>query len=299
MNTVNELSILIPAFNYGCAELVSDLHRQALASGIRFEIIVAEDGTTDEKALVQNAALAQFPQCRYLPRQHNAGRAVIRNWLAQQSRHEWLLFLDCDVRLPDERFLERYLTADDTGNAEVVDGGIAIPDMPTLRKCNLRYLYEKASEPQHNSEARQRNPYRSFRTTNFMVRREVMLTTPFDERFLHYGYEDVLFGKQLKNNRKHILHIDNPVVITDLEGNEAFVAKTEEAMRTLHHFQQELRGYSALLTAVENLRHRGLLPLLRLWHKTAGRAVRRNLTGKHPWLRLFNIYKLGYYLNIK
>lgn len=299
MHTISEISILIPVFNYGCEKLVLDLLRQAQTSDITYEIIVAEDGSTDEKALLQNSSIGHLPHCRYLLRKQNIGRAAIRNLLAQESKYGWLLFMDCDMLLGDDRFLQRYLTADETNKADVIDGGIKVADNPQLRKTNLRYQYEKASEPRHNLTARQRNPYRSFRTTNFMVRREIMLDTPFDERFLHYGYEDVLFGKQLKSLHRSILHIENPVILTDLESNEVFVAKTEEAMHTLHDFQQELRGYSSLLTAVGNLQHRGLLPLLRLWHRMTGKLVRRNLTGRRPCLRLFNLYKTGYYLTLK
>jgi hypothetical protein len=115
---------------------------------------------------------------------------------------------------------------------------------------------------------------------------------------VHYGYEDVLFGKELKRCRVGISHIDNPTVLTDLESNAVFVAKTEESLRTLHTFRSELRGYSRLLTFVEGIHIGAIRYGLRLWHALFGSLERRNLCGSRPCLRVFKLYKLGYYLSL-
>jgi hypothetical protein len=47
-----------------------------------------------------------------------------------------------------------------------------------------------------------------------------MLNIPFDERIRNYGYEDVLLGKRLKENKIDILHIDNPLILDNYESNE-------------------------------------------------------------------------------
>jgi hypothetical protein len=41
-----------------------------------------------------------------------------------------------------------------------------------------------------------------------------------------------------------------------------------------------------------------ILSLIRCWHKLFGKWERKNLCGSHPSLRLFKLYKLGYYLKI-
>jgi len=293
-----ELSILIPVFNYDCTALVDGLSRQSAAlqaEGVRVEIIVAEDGSTNEAALHANAALTANPLCRYLPRRENVGRAAIRNYLAQQANMEWLLFLDCDMQLPDDRFLLNYLNSE---GDEVIDGGFAVCPCPEQMGRNLRYSYEWSEMSHHGVAQRQANPYRSFRTTNFMIRRDIILAHPFDERFRHYGYEDVLFGKELHRHGIAISHIDNAMMLSDLETNDVFVSKTEEALRTLRRFRDDLRGYSQLLTVVDGIHIAPVRWLIRLWHRLFGWLERRNLCGRHPSLRIFKLYKLGYYLTL-
>lgn len=124
-----------------------------------------------------------------------------------------------------------------------------------------------------------------------------MLAHPFDERFRFYGYEDVLLGKELYLCGAQIKHIDNPVLFKDYEPNGSFVAKTEEAMHTLHRFKIELQGYSRLLTLENKLRN--IAPAIRLWHMLFGKAERRILTGSSPNMTIFNLYRLGYYMSIK
>ena len=297
--THQELSILIPTYNYACVEFVNSLASQAaeLAKrGLAYEIIVADDGSTRPDTQEANSSIARLAGCRYVVRSKNVGRAAVRNFLARQARYQWLLFLDCDMEVADERFLERYLCAE---LADVVDGGIAIASNPAQQGRNLRYTYEQAEAPNHTAERRALRPYKSFRTTNFLVSRATVLAHPFDERFLHYGYEDVLFGKRLKEAGVRIVHTDNPTLLVDLEPNDVFLAKTEEALRTLHTFRRELRGYSTLLTFVEGIHLRPVVWAIQLWHRLFGSLERRRLCGQHPSLRLFKLYKLGYYLTIR
>ena len=169
-----------------------------------------------------------------------------------------------------------------------MDGGVVIGD---IIPGNLRSLYEKAAEHEHTLEKRQQSPYQDFHTANFMIERELMLQHPFDERFRYYGYEDVLFGKAMQQAGIPITHIDNPLSFEVFEDNEAFVRKTEEGLRTLYTFREELKGYSRLL---DTMSHLPQAPLC-LWHKLFGRLERQNLIGPHPSLLLFKLYKLGYY----
>ena len=40
-----------------------------------------------------------------------------------------------------------------------------------------------------------------------------MMEHSFDENFVQYGYEDVLFGKSLAMDHVAITHIDNPITL--------------------------------------------------------------------------------------
>ena len=289
-----ELSILIPTYNGDCRRLVEELSRQAVdVGGLRYEIIVADDGSTDRRFVEWCKEVERLPETHFIDHGKNVGRAAIRNFLASQARYNWLLFLDCDMTIVSPHFLQNYLETDET--APVTYGGYVVGQGE--RTC-LRYIYERQCEPQHRAEERRKRPFLHFHTCNFLVRRDVMLEHPFDERFRHYGYEDVLFGKQLQRAGISVTHLDNPVGFCTFEDNPHFVSKTEEGLRTLHQFNQELRGYSQMITFTDGIHLGSVRKAICLLHRLISPFARRNLCGKRPNLRLFRIYKLGYYLTL-
>ena len=293
---MQSLSVLIPAYNCCCLPLVEQLHRQLEQAAIPYEIIVGDDGSTDTTTIQSNQPINTLSHCRYIVRTENTGRAVIRNFLAQTAQYEFLLLIDSDMSVVSESFIQNYLAAE---CQTVVDGGIIVCGDPDDLKGNLRYLYEKAEEPHHTVSERQRSPHQHIHTANLLIRRHLMLQYPFDERFRHYGYEDVLLGKTLHQHHVPILHIDNPLGMCTFETNAAFVAKTEEGLRTLYTFRKELRGYSRLLTFVSGIHLAIVKNIIRFWHQVFNKAERRNLCGSRPSLWVFKLYRLGYFLCLK
>ena len=290
---MKDISILIPTYNHTCVELVQSLQQQANQLPISYEIIVADDGSTLPHTIKANRAINNYTNSRYIERPENAGRAAIRNYLAYQASKPWVLFIDSDmvVRRPD--FLRRYV---ETPNEQAVwDGGISVGGDANLLKNNLRYHYERAAEHEHTAERRQQEPYRDFHTANFMAPKQLMTEYPFDLRFRHYGYEDVLFGMQLEKHHIPIYHIDNPLSFEVFEENEQFLNKTEEGLRTLYTFRHELKDGSRLLQRMEHLGW--MMPLLRLFHQTTKKLERRILL-RHPSLFLFSLYRLGYFATL-
>ncbi len=293
---MQSLSVLIPAYNCNCLSLVEQLHSQLEQADIPYEIIVGDDGSTDPSAIQANRPINALSHCRYIVRTENTGRASIRNFLAQTAQYEFLLLIDSDMSVVSETFIQNYLNAD---CQTVVDGGITVSGSPDDQKGNLRYLYEQAEAPRHTAAERQCSPHQHIHTANLLIRRDLLLQYPFDERFRHYGYEDVLMGKTLHQHHVPILHIDNPLGMGTFETNAAFVAKTEEGLRTLHTFRNELRGYSRLLTLVSGIHLSIVRNLIRLWHQVFKKAERRNLCGSRPSLWVFKLYRLGYYLSLQ
>jgi hypothetical protein len=150
----------------------------------------------------------------------------------------------------------------------------------------------------HTAEERRKRPFMHFHTCNFLISKSLMQQYPFDERFHHYGYEDVLYGKRLRQAGIRIVHPDNPAGFFDYEDNAHFVSKTEEGLRTLHEFRSDLRGYSQMLTFVDGIHISAVKSVIRLWHRLFGTWERRNLCSEKPSLRLFKLYKLGYFLTL-
>lgn len=290
---MKDISILIPTYNHVCVELVDALQQQASRLPVNYEIIVADDGSTVASTIEANRAINDYSNSRYIERPKNAGRAAIRNYLAGKATKPWLLFIDSDmvVRRPD--FLRNYVDTPD--EVAVWDGGIYVGGDANLLKNNLRYQYELANEHLHTAERRQQEPYRDFHTANFMAPKELMMESPFDLRFRHYGYEDVLFGMQLEKQHIPIYHINNPLSFEIFEDNDQFLSKTEEGLRTLYSFKNELKTGSRLLQRVEQLEW--LMPLIKKYHQATNKLERRILL-RHPSLFLFSLYRLGYYATL-
>lgn len=303
-----DLSILLPSYNNVCVSLVQVLQRQAdalrgkLDKPFRYEIIVADDCSTDAACIDANRVIGDMLHCRYLRMEQNVGRAQIRNVLISESRGDYVLLIDSDLFLCDDNYLYKYATS----TADVVYGGTRIggegfamvdneANTENL-KGNLRYIYEKKAESSHRAAFRQLRPNQEISVCNLYARRDIMEAHPFDSRFKAYGYEDVLFGKRLAECGIEVTHIDNPVLINEFEPNSVFVKKTEEAILTLCRFEQDLEGYSNLKTKVTTLGRYIPLSLFRLWHRIMKNKEKRNLTGSKPSLLLFKLYKLGFFL---
>ncbi len=287
-----------------------------------FEIIFADDGSADATARQRNAIIAQLPYCQYIERPKNVGRSAIRNFLAHTAHYSHLIFLDGDVAIKRGNFVQTYLAH--RNDADVIIGTLHFSRMqvacdtaediightkrakeetkkttePVLYDDNLKYRYEQQFLAKHPVKKRMQQPYASFRTTNFMVRRDLLLAYPFDETFHEYGYEDTLFGKQLKEHGATLIHLDNAATIADYEDNATFVAKTEESLRTLAAHAHQLQGYSTLLHTANKLKCLHLQPLIAFVFKLFKGLLHKNLCSNSPSVFLFNVYKLGYYINL-
>ena len=290
---MKDISILIPTYNHVCVELVDALQQQASQLPVSYEIIVADDGSSVASTIEANRTINDYSNCRYVERSKNTGRAAIRNFLAEEATKPWLLFIDSDMVVRHSDFLRNYVDTPD--EVAVWDGGICVGGDANQLKDNLRYQYERANEHLHTTERRQQEPYRDFHTANFMAPNELMKKYPFDLRFRHYGYEDVLFGMQLEKQHIPIYHINNPLSFEIFEDNDQFLSKTEEGLRTLYTFKNELKTGSHLLQQVEKIEW--LMPLVRLYHQATNKLERRILL-RHPSLFLFSLYRLGYYATL-
>lgn len=86
-----EVSIIIPTFNraWCLGETLQSVLDQTFKS---FEVIVVDDGSTDDTAVL----LQQFPQVRVRRWGDNQGVSAARNWGVEMARGEWICFLDSD-----------------------------------------------------------------------------------------------------------------------------------------------------------------------------------------------------------
>lgn len=86
-----EISVIVPTYDRK-AVLPRALDSILSQQGVVFEILVIDDGSTDDTlSLIKNS----YPQVTYLSQSHQ-GPSAARNFGIRQSRGKWLAFLDSD-----------------------------------------------------------------------------------------------------------------------------------------------------------------------------------------------------------
>jgi glycosyltransferase involved in cell wall biosynthesis len=295
------LTICIPIFEQDVSTLVHELHRQISASDTDTEIVLIDDhspGSFDQK----NRELEQVAKYDRLP--ENIGRAAIRNLFLKHTQASHLLFLDGDSVIIKADFLKKYIQAISIGKYDVICGGRTYPDQAPHRKFRLNWLYGKKTESRP-AELRQQDPYRSFMTNNFVIRRSILERIPFDERVKGYGHEDTLFGLGLKKFRVPILHLDNPVSHGQLSTNREFMRKTGQAISNLVRIRYilqedpELMKEIRLLQTVEGLRKKGMNKWVRRLFGLLKPILTALLSSGFMGLNAFQFHKLGLYLEME
>jgi glycosyltransferase involved in cell wall biosynthesis len=82
-------------------------YKTVSGTNIEFEIIVADDCSTSNLSKLPH--INQLSNCQLIKPQHNLGRAKIRNFLADKSQYNHLLFLDSDSFPANNDFLKKYI----------------------------------------------------------------------------------------------------------------------------------------------------------------------------------------------
>jgi glycosyltransferase involved in cell wall biosynthesis len=116
------LSFIIPAYNeeFELPDTLGAIHQAALGAGAEYEIIVADDASTDATAPLARAAGAQVVTIsrRQIAAARNAG--------ARQARGETLFFVDADTRIHSAHIREGIAALArgcSGGSARILPGG--------------------------------------------------------------------------------------------------------------------------------------------------------------------------------
>lgn len=197
------LSVIIPTHNRTelLLQVVDGLLQQAADVNERLEIVIVDDGSTQDVKTALNSFFDQHTHrelIRYFY-QSSKGPAAARNLGIQKARGNMVLFLGDDI-LPSPGLLEIHITAH---TQEYKEDNVAVLGMaelsPEFRQTpfarwwcrkNFRYwiLLEKRRPPD----------YSFFYTNNLSLKRAFLLQYGmFDEDFPYAAYEDGELGARL------------------------------------------------------------------------------------------------------
>lgn len=288
------LSILIPVYEYDVRQLVCALNKQGQALGVSFEIRCYDDGSSEAVRLL-NREMNDLPEVVYKEMPVNLGRSGIRNLLAAEARHPYLLFIDGDAGVVDDQFLQRYLRVAEPHSVFV--GGTAYrPEPPDDIRHLLRWTYGRQRE-QRTACQRNLESLLGFSTFNFLIPAEVFQQVRFDERMKGYGHEDTLFGWELRRLGIAIRHIDNPLYHLGLDTGALFLEKTRHAVENLYRLKTLCPGVDTrLLKTLRLIRRLRVARLLRGLLRMLRPRMEAQLLGAKPSIRVLDWYKLSWAL---
>jgi hypothetical protein len=280
------LSILIPTYNYDITHLVYELHKQATKAEIDFEIICFDDGSKS-KINSKNDSINQLYYCTFKVLPLNIGRSAIRNLLAKEAKYENLLFIDAGTFPKKDTFVKDYIPFMINIASS---GGMTYLEKEPESKYKLRWLYTKKRE--HNTLC----------SSNFMIKKKIVLNFNFDESLKQYGYEDVLFFETLRKNNIEVFSFNNPVIHDCTDDCLTFLKKTEFAIENLNLLAENEKldnSQSNILKYYTIIKKLKFDKIAALSFKLMNPFLKMNLCSRFSSLVVYDFYRLGYFCLIK
>ena len=291
------ISICIPIYNFNVVELVKKLIHQSNQLKIVYEVLCIDDGS-ENIWKEQNQSLNKLENVNYYELKNNIGRSKIRNMMAKEAKHDFLLFLDCDSAIISDTFISNYIEKISIYNV-IYGGRTHGKKQPENSSLFLRWLYGVEREDKTIND-REKKPFLSFRSNNFLIKKEVFMSIKFNETIVGYGHEDTFFAQELKEEEIPIKHIDNNVLHIGLESNEEFLRKTKEGIKNLIHLQKNKSEFIEDITIIKTfnkVKRFKLLFLFRLIHPIIEKVLEKKLLSHKPKLFYFDIYKLSFLIH--
>jgi glycosyltransferase involved in cell wall biosynthesis len=226
-----QISICIPYFRYDISPLLAELIRQSVCFGGGVEIIVADDGSADEKLINKIKLIAdQSHICMSgFIFSRNIGRAAIRNRLASIAQGSYILFLDADMYPDMDNFISNYIDHSNL-NFDVIVGGRSYSRVEKVDSSEaLYYFFSKRSECL-SAEQRQAQSWRYIFTNNVAIKRNVIIEIPFDEGYSGWGYEDTDWALSALAKGVSVLHINNTATHFGLINTNSILQKFDESV---------------------------------------------------------------------
>jgi glycosyltransferase involved in cell wall biosynthesis/GT2 family glycosyltransferase len=191
-----KLSVIIPTFNRKDTLKTTLLSMNAQTTN-EFEVIVADDGSTDLTGeMVKEISAALTYPIKHV-RQENAGRSAARNMGLEIAAGKYILFID-DHIVVDKNIIQEHINFHEKYSADgvkVIRGRVEFIETASEAPKRNEYIdMTKYKAPHYEQE-----PFRIFITNNISVEKQALMSVfGFDEDFKEYGLQDAEMGYRLK-----------------------------------------------------------------------------------------------------
>ncbi len=228
------LSVLIPFFRDDATALLAALDSQI--KNLPIDLLFYDDGTQDPKLTMrmEQAANQAAGAVSVITNSKNSGRSAARNALFEAARADWVLFLDADMLPAKADFLQSYLSLTEAQTGDILFGGFEVEDKSEDADRDLHRALSEVSDCLTLDERQAAGP-QYVASSNLCVRREVLLTEPFDSGFSGWGWEDSEWAARVAK-RFTLLHVDNPAIHLGLETTETLLRRFATSGGNYHRF---------------------------------------------------------------
>jgi len=193
------LSVVIPTYNRRpilekCLRALAQQQWEPTIGITGYEVVVVDDGSTDDTIAWLTAHSAEFPHVRCLEQSH-LGPAAARNLGVQAAQGEWIVFIDSDL-VVTETFLQAHTQR--LRQEQVRLGMPTLEQLPCFtygRVINTSNFDDPTAEPYKVTDF----SAAYFATGNVAIARHWLEAAGlFDPQFHLYGWEDLELGVRLK-----------------------------------------------------------------------------------------------------
>ncbi|MEX2055239.1 MAG: glycosyltransferase family 2 protein [Candidatus Andersenbacteria bacterium] len=264
------LSVVIPTFNSKSSlpAVIAALGSQQLVPGWQYELVISDDGSTDQTLATIPATLPPPWQLTVITHAHTGGAAA-RNRGIQAARGSVILLLGGDIILRpgairahvDFHASQSTTTAAALGFVQWDPRLRPSPFMEWMTHGGQQNNYDKLLGK------RTASPEHFLYGSHVSLKKELLLQYPFSDRFRHYGWEDLDLGRRLVSAKVQL------TVLHEARGLHAHYYSVPAILRRQQHVGRGILTYQALhptSTAVRPLtRGRQIKVVLAQWSGAA------------------------------
>lgn len=215
MNTL-DLTVIIPTYNRAdiLSQCLEALSEQTMPKE-DFQIIVVDDGSTDNTKEIAKSWELKFPHFKYV-HQENQGQGNARNNALKHALGKIVLFIGDDMIPEDSTLQEHMLTHKKHPELRVAVLGLVLWHPEIEETEFMKWLTNgKAGGTQFAYdllEDRETADYNFFYTSNISLKKNILDKHKFDPDFKSYGWEDIELGYRLTKEENLKLYYNRRAV---------------------------------------------------------------------------------------